>query len=117
MIRGIVIGAVCCLVGCGASSGTSFSKYDLSGRYVVEIENTEGGATLVSSLEGSIGPGAKTAVQEQFEVTWGNSTHRLLIENGMLIVDGVEYGALKVGDRITVTAAGDLLINGSRPRS
>jgi hypothetical protein len=51
--------------------------------------------------------------KELYDFSWGG-THQLRIEDGKLTVDGTEQGMLQPGDRITITAAGDVLVNGSK---
>ncbi len=97
-------------LGCGRSTASSFAKYDIGGgRYFVEIENTDGGSALnfKSSGEGNAVTG------ERYDLSWGNA-HRLQIENGKLTVDGVDYGKLEPGDRITFKASGEMLVNGTK---
>ncbi len=98
------------LAGCGAGSppARTYAKYDLAGgRYFLDCEDTGSGSSLkfTSTSEGTV------VTRELYEFSWGD-THRLRIEDGKLTVDGADRGTLAPGDRLTITASGDLLVNG-----
>lgn len=114
MIRQLLIYSVVCLLcaGCGggSSSAPSYAKFDLAGgRYFIDCEDTGDGSSLnfESTSEGMV------VTKELYEFTWGG-THQLRIEDGRLTVDGNERGTLEPGDRITIKASGDLLVNGTQ---
>jgi hypothetical protein len=92
---------------------TSFAKYDLDGgRYVVEIQDTEGGSSLDFQSKGQGSAQGEVVKQERYNLSWGKS-RRLQIENGVLSVDGANLGELKPGDRIVVSKSGKTLVNGA----
>jgi hypothetical protein len=98
--------------GCGGGSPSprSYAKYDLAGgRYFLDCEDTGDGSSLKfqSTSEGTV------VTKELYEFSWGGR-HQLRIEDGKLTVDGTERGTLQPGDRITIKASGDLLVNGSK---
>ncbi len=97
--------------GCGPSTSLpSYAKYDLDGgRYFVEIENTQGGASLHSNSRGE----GKVVTEEFYDFSWGKS-HHLRIENGKLTIDGADGGELKPGDRIVVKSSGETFVNGTK---
>jgi hypothetical protein len=114
MIRRVVAYSVICLlfVGCGRVSPPphAFAKHELNGgRYFIDCEDTGGGSSLSfsSTSEGQV------VKKELYDFSWGG-TNQLRIEDGKLTVDGTERGTLQRGDRITITAAGDVLVNGSK---
>lgn len=115
MIRHLLVCSVACvlLVGCGQGTGPtahSYAKYDLAGgRYFIDCEDTGGGSSLAfsSASEGS------TVTRELYKFSWAG-THELRIEDAQLTVDGRDQGTLQPGDRITIKASGELLVNGSR---
>lgn len=97
--------------GCGQSTPPpSYAKYDLGGgRYFVEIENTEGGASLKFN---SHGEGA-VVTEESYDFSWGKS-HHLRIDNGKLTIDGADGGLLQPGDKIVVNLLGETFVNGTK---
>ena len=117
MIRLVVACCVLCFlfVGCGRVSPPpqrprTFAKHDLDGgRYFIECEDTGSGSSLSfrTTSEGM------NVTGETYDFSWGD-TRRLRIEEGRLTVDGAERGQLEPGDRITITAAGEILVNGSK---
>ena len=113
MIRHVLLYSVVCVlfVGCGWGSPPphSYAKYDLAGgRYFIDCEDTGGGSSLSfqSTSEGTV------ITNELYEFSWGDA-HQLRIEDGKLTVDGMDRGMLQPGDRITIKASGQLLVNGS----
>jgi hypothetical protein len=114
MIRRVLAYSVICflLVGCGRGSPPphAFAKHALNeGRYFLDCEDTGGGSSLSfrSTTEGQV------VKEELYDFAWGG-THQLRIEDGNLIVDGTERGTLQPGDRLTITAAGEVLVNGRK---
>lgn len=114
MIRHVLVYSVVCvlLAGCGGGSppSRSYANYDLAGgRYFIDCEDTGVGSSLKfkSTSEGT------AVTKELYEFSWGG-THQLRIEDGKLTVDGTERGMLEPGDRITIKASGQLLVNGSK---
>jgi hypothetical protein len=114
MIRDVLFSFVVCLlfVGCGggSSSSGSYAKYDLAGgRYFIDCEDTGDGSSLSfkSTNEGEV------VTRELYEFSWGG-THQLRIEDGKLTIDGKSRGTLQPGDRITIKASGDILVNGGQ---
>jgi len=115
MFRHALVCLVVCalLIGCGGGSAPSpsYAKYDLAdGRYYIDCQDTGPGSSLKfnSTSEGTV------VTNELYEFSWGG-THQLRIEDGRLSVDGTERGTLQPGARITITAAGDVLVNGRKP--
>lgn len=112
MHRALAFFIVCVLfAGCdvGSPPARTYARHDLAGgRYFLDCEDTGGGSSLkfTSTSDGMV------VTKELYEFSWGD-THRLRIEDGKLTVDGADRGSLAPGDRITITASGDLLVNGS----
>ena len=114
MMRHVLVSAVICALisGCGGGSppSRSYAKHDLAGgRYRIDCEDTGDGSSLSfsSTSEGTV------VTKELYEFSWGG-THRLRIEDGKLTVDGTGRGTLQPGDRITIKASGDILVNGGK---
>jgi hypothetical protein len=113
MIRHVFVSSMICvlLAGCGSGSAPtrSYAKYELSGgRYFIDCEDTGDGSSLSfnSTSDGTV------VTRELYEFSWGGK-HQLRIEDGKLTVDGTDRGTLQPGDRITIKASGDLLVNGT----
>ena len=117
MIRHVLASSVVfgLLAGCSGGSSPSpssraYANHDLAGgRYFIDCEDTGGGSSLKfkSTSEGMV------VTKELYDFSWGG-THQLQIEDGKLTVDGTDRGALQPGDRITIKASGDFLVNGSK---
>ena len=114
MIHRVLACFVFCVLfaGCGVGSPSAgtYAKYDLAGgRYFLDCEDTGGGSSLkfASTSEGMV------VTKELYVFSWGD-THQLRIEDGKLTVDGADRGTLQPGDRITIRASGELLVNGSQ---
>lgn len=107
------IGCLLCVLaaGCGQPTSPSPARYSLDGnRYIVEIEDVAGGTSLSfkSSGEGT------NVVDERYDMSWARGSHRLLIQNGNLVVDQVDHGRLQPGDRILIERSGGVVVNGAR---
>lgn len=114
MIRHVFFYSVVCLLfaGCGGGSppSRSYAKHDLAGgRYFIDCEDTGDGSSLSfnSTSEGTV------VTKELYEFSWGG-THQLRVEDGKLTIDGTDRGTLEPGDRITIKASGDVLVNGGK---
>lgn len=97
--------------GCDRPSGGSFVNLDLGGgRYYLDVPDTGGGSSLRCNSQGE---GTKV-VSERYDFSWARGARALSIVDGKLSVDGSDRGTLQPGDRITVTPAGDVLVNGKK---
>ncbi|HVK15930.1 MAG TPA: hypothetical protein VM533_03215 [Fimbriiglobus sp.] len=74
----------------------------------MECEDTGGWSSLSFRSAGE----GKGVTGEVCDFAWGGS-RRLRIEDGKLTVEGADRGTLQPGDRITITADGQVLVNGS----
>ena len=100
------------LVGC--SNAPPPAKVDISkqslfgGVYELEIEKVKGTDPMLVARETKVGDGSV-----EYFLDCKAGPNRFIFEKGALTFNGKDYGTLQRGDKLKLTLAGKLYVNGS----